>query len=72
MKSFQRIANAAAVGKPFLIAVTHGDPHCYEETLLVRACQQSMYIPHHLDTYAFAFADMAVYSDLYGCVIPLA
>ena len=36
VKSFQRFANAAAVGMPSLVAATHGDPHCYEKTLKVR------------------------------------
>ena len=35
VKSFQRFANAAAVGMPSLVAATHGDPHCYEKTLKV-------------------------------------
>lgn len=35
VKSFQRFANAAAVGMPSLVAATHRDPHCYEKTLKV-------------------------------------
>ncbi len=35
VKSFQRFANAAAVGMPSLVAATLGDPHYFEKTLKV-------------------------------------